>query len=166
MEFQTEWNYKSEPTNPGSEFLPQFIETIDKKGKRILKEIEPKNVYAQIQAESEGAEIYDVIEKYLETGDETLLQKRKAIFGDFTKVPNNPHEIHNMISEAESQFEQMDREIRNEFENDVGVFKQSIIDGTFEDKIAHYIGQKTKAEKAAEVQKEFENQKSEVKKGE
>ena len=166
MEFQTEWNYKSEPSNAGDDFLPQFIETIDKNGKTILKKTGDRNIREEIQEAAKGTDIYSIIDKYLETGDESLLNKRKGFFGDFTNIPQNPVDIHNMIVQAESVFEQLDKDVRAEFENDVGVFKQSILDKTFEDRIAPYIGAKTKAEKAAELTAQIENQKSEVKKGE
>lgn len=166
MEFQTEWNYKSEPSNPGDDFLPQFIETIDKNGKTILKKTGDRNIKEEIQEAAKGTDIYAIIDKYLATGDETLLNMRKGFFGDFTKIPNNPVDIHNMIVQAENVFNQLDKDIRAEFENDAGVFKQSILDETFIDRIAPYIGEKTKAEKAAELTAQIENQKSEVKKGE
>lgn len=166
MEFQTEWNYKSETSNPGDDFLPRYIETIDKKGKTILKEAGKRNVREEIQEAAKGTDIYAIIDKYLETGDETLLNKRKGLFGDFTKIPSNPVDIHNMIVQAESVFDQLDRDVRAEFENDAGVFKQSIMNGDFEDRIAPYIGAKTKAQKAAELAAQVENQKSEVTKSE
>lgn len=166
MEFQTEWNRKKIPTNSGDEFLPQYIETIDKDGKRYLKKTKDKNVYEMIQEASKGTDIYDIIDKYLTTGDESLLNQRKGVFANFVDIPKSPMEIHQKVIEAEQQFDQLDRGMRELFDNDVNVFKTSILNETFEDKIAHYIGQKTKAEKAAELEAQVKDQKSEVKKSE
>lgn len=169
MEFKTEWTHRKTPitpTNSGDELLPQYIETIDKNGKTYLKKTSDKNVYEMIQEESKGTSIYEIVDKYLQTGDETLLNRREGVFADFLNLPKSQLELHQKIKEAEHQFEQLDREIRAEFDNDVGVFKTAILDGTFEDRIAHYIGKQTKAEKAAEVEAEMKTQKSEVKKSE
>lgn len=155
--YQTQWNRTKTTSNAGSPYIDEYIESLDKKGKRYLKKTGQKNVYEAIQENAKGCDIYDIIDKYLETGDETLLNKRKGVFGNFVNIPKNPMEVHNMIIEAESQFEQLDKNIRNEFENDVNVFKQSILDGSFEDRVAHYIGEQTKAEKAEALKAQIEN---------
>lgn len=156
MKFQTEWDRKREFTPNGDKYLPQYIESIDKKGKTYFKRIKDKDIYAEIQEQAKGCETYEIIDKYLQTGDESLFNKRKGIYADFTNVPRSPNEIYQKIVEAESKFNQMDRETRALFDNDVGVFKQSIIDGTFEDIVAHMIGEKTKAEKAEILKKQVE----------
>lgn len=156
MEFQTEWNRKKVPTNEGDDFLPQYVESVDKNGKTYLKKVGDKNVFNEIQEAAVGTSIYEIYDKYLQTGDESLLEQRKGIFADFTNVPTNPADIHRMVIEADGTFNQLDKEVRELFENDVGMFKQSVLDGTFEDKVAHLIGEKTKAEKAAEIKAEVE----------
>lgn len=160
--YQTQWNRDRKPTNPGSPLLPQFIESLDKNGKRYLKKTGNKNIYSKIQEEARGTEIYDIIDKYLQTGDESLLNKRQGIFGNFINIPKSPMEIHQKIIEAEQQFNQLDRTIREEFENDINVFKQSIINGTFEDRIAHYIGKQTKAEQTAELKAKVEGKEEKI----
>lgn len=159
MKFQTEWDRKREFTPNGDKFLPQYVEAIDKKGKTYLKRIKDKDVYEEIQEQTKGVDTYEIIDKYLQTGDESLLNKRKGIYADFTNMPKSPNEIFQKIVEAEKKFNQLDRETRALFDNDVGVFKQSIIDGTFEDKVAHFIGEKTKAEKAELLKKQVEEEK-------
>lgn len=158
MEFQTEWNRKKVPTNPGDDLLPQYIESVDKNGKTYLKKTGDKNIFNEIQEAAIGTTIYEIYDKYLQTGDESLLEQRKGLFADFTKIPTNPAEIHKMIIEADGTFNQLDKEVRELFENDVGIFKQSVLDGTFEDKIAHMIGEKTKAEKAAEIEAQIKEE--------
>lgn len=164
MEFQTEWNRKSEPTNSGDPYKPQYIESIDKKGHRYLKPNGKKNIHEMIQAELNDVKVYTIIDKYLQTGDESLLNKRKGMFADFSNIPTGRNELNAIIMEAESKFNQLDKDVRAEFHNDVNEFKNAILNEQFEDRVAHFIGQKTKAEKVAEIEKKMKE--SEVKKGE
>ena len=82
----------------------------------------------------------------MQSGDTTVLNRRQGIYANLTEMPKNEIEMLNLIKRAEHEFNALDKDVRAEFENDVGVFKQSIIDGSFETRMNKYV--KKKQEKA------------------
>lgn len=135
--------YENQPnkecTPAGKETLPQYIEDVDKNGKKILKRTTDVNIYEKIQEESDGSDVYSILEHYIKTGDISTLNKNKAIYGDFLNMPKTTIEAFNMATRAERAFNESDKSIRELFENDVNVFKKSIADGTLNEKLAKFM---------------------------
>lgn len=152
VKFKTEFNrdeFEDAYSNAGDQYLPQYIEAIDKHGRTYLKENGKTNVYEKIQASLEETKTYNILERYAQTGDANILVRRESIFGDFTDIPTTPIELQNLIMKAGSQFEQLDKDVRAAFDNDAGIFKQSILDGSFEERIAKFKPRKPQTEQAA-----------------
>lgn len=152
IKFKTEFNrdeFKDEYSNAGDQYLPQYIEAIDKHGRTYLKENGKTNVYEKIQASLEETKTYNILERYAQSGDANILVRRESIFGDFTDIPTTPIELQNLIMKAGSQFEQLDKDVRAAFDNDAGIFKQSILDGSFEERISKFKPQKAETVQAA-----------------
>lgn len=152
MEYQTQENRIKVPTNPGTEKIDIYSEAIDKDGRVYLKKIEETNIYQKIQASLEETQTYNILEKFLQSGDASIINKREGIYGNFTNIPNTPIELQNTIMRAEREFEELDKDVRAEFENNVGMFKQSILDGTFNDKMSKYLEKKTYKSQQSENQ--------------
>lgn len=144
MQYYTIENRYRPKTPAGTDFLDIYSETIDKNGKTYLKKIGKTNIKEKIQASYEETQIYNIINKFITTGDISILKKREGIYGNFINIPKTPIELQNTIMRAEKEFETLDKEVRNEFENDVGMFKQSILNGTFENRMQKFIDKKTK----------------------
>lgn len=126
------------PTNPGTKFLPQYIEDINSDGKKYLKEIKPINVEEIIQESAIGTDIYEIVDKCLKTGDQSLINKGKGEYGDFTNMPTTRIEALQQIMKAEKEFNQLNKEIRAQFDNDINVFKHSLMDGSFNQRMLKY----------------------------
>lgn len=148
MEFYTIDNNVKEKTPTGDEFLDIYQEQVDSKGKRILKKIGQTNVYEKIQADKDNAVIYNIIEKYMQTGDESLLQKRNSYYGEFINMPGTPIELQNQLLMADRAFYELDKDVRAEFNNDAGEFKASIMNGSFEQRMNKFV---KKAEPVAQA---------------
>lgn len=144
MEYQTQENRIRPDTNSGDKYIDTYVEAIDKKGKTYLKKSGSTNIYEKIQAALDETKTYNILEKYMQTGDENLINKRQKIFGNFIQLPTTPIELQNIIIQAEKQFDSLDKEVREAFENDSGIFKQSILDGSFEQKIKQFNQDKEK----------------------
>lgn len=162
MEYKTMHNRYKIKTPSGSNLLPQYKETINSKGQTVLKKVGDKDIYEIIQASLEETQVYNVLEKYLQTGDETILKRREGIYGNFINIPTSPIDLQNTIMRAENDFNELDREVREEFNNDIGMFKQSILDGTFNEKMSKYLEKKTYKSQQQEQQQKIETAQTEV----
>ena len=144
---------ENKDTNPGTETLDSYIEEIDEKtGKLVLRKSGTTNVYKKIQEYAEETDVYNVLRRYAETGDTEILNKRKTFYGDFTKIPSTPIEAINMARKAEKEFEEIDKNVRELFNNDVKVFKKAIMDGTVEEKMAGLMGRKVEQQEQQQEQ--------------
>ena len=153
MQYQTQENRIKPKTPSGSNLIPIYSETIDKQGKTYLKKIGNTNIYEKIQASLEETKVYNILEKFEKTGDPSILNRRQGVYGDFSNIPKSPIEIQNIILRAEKEFNSLDKDVRQAFENDVGMFKQSIMDGSFEEKMQKFIKSKTQATTKPEEKK-------------
>lgn len=154
MEYYTMHNRPKVKTPSGNNLLPQYKETLNKDGQTVLKKTGDKDIYQIIQASLEETQVYNILEKFLQTGDETVLKRRDGIYGNFIDIPTSPIELQNTIMRAENEFNELDREVRAEFDNDVGVFKQSILDGSFNNRMSKYISKKQQAKMKPQPQQE------------
>lgn len=137
--FQTEFDRNERvPTCSGTGFCRVYQEALDKNGKSYLKPVGKTNVYEKIQSSLEETKTYNILEKFAQTGDASILQRRECIFGDFTNVPKTPLEYQEMIMKAAAAFESLDKDVRAAFNNDVGEFKQSLLDGSFDSRVAKF----------------------------
>lgn len=144
MEYQTQENRIRTPTPAGSEELKIYGETIDNKGRTYLKQTGKENIYQKIQASLEETKTYNILEQFAQSGDEAILNRRQAVYGNFLNIPTNPAELQNTIMEAERTFESLDKDVRAEFGNDVGQFKQAILNNEIEQRLSKYTKQQNK----------------------
>lgn len=151
--YQTEYDRIRPKTEAGDELLPVYQERTDQKGKTYLKKIGDTNVYEKIQASLEETQTYNIIERYKQTGDITLLNQRKTIYGDFTDIPNSPADLQNTLVKAQQAFDSLDRKVREAFENDAGMFTQAILNGTFKDKMQKFVNKKPQQQQTKTEQK-------------
>lgn len=76
-------------------------EVLNDTNKPILKEGKPINVYEKIQSYHEECDIYSILKKVAQTGDESLLNKKKGFYGDVSEIPDNLNDI---ISKLDNDF--------------------------------------------------------------
>lgn len=78
--------------------------------------------YDDVQAHAGATDMSAIIERYIRTGDERLLQRRAAFFADTTGLPTNYGELHNMLSQADDLFNALPTEIKQQFFNSPAMF--------------------------------------------
>lgn len=78
--------------------------------------------YDDVQSHAGATDMNSIIEKYIRTGDERLLQRRAAFFADTTGLPTNYGELHNMLSQADDLFNALPTEVKQQFGNSPALF--------------------------------------------
>lgn len=162
MEFKTMENRYRPKTPSGSNLIPTYQETVNKEGRTILKKSGTTNIYEKIQASLEETKVYNILEQFLQSGDETILKKRQGVYADFSNVPKTEIELQNIVLRAEQEFNALDKDVRAEFDYDVGVFKRSILDNTFEERMQKYLTKKINNNKPNQTTQTEQNQQTEV----
>ena len=162
MEFKTMENRYRPKTPSGSNLIPTYKETVNKEGRTILKKSGTTNIYEKIQASLEETKVYNILEQFLQSGDETILKKRQGVYADFSNVPKTEIELQNIVLRAEQEFNALDKDVRAEFDYDVGVFKRSILDNTFEERMQKYLTKKINNNKPNQTTQTEQNQQTEV----
>ena len=156
--YQTEWDREIFYSPAGEELQPVYKRTVDKDGKTIVKEVKKTNIYEKIQAAHEDTKVYNILEKYIATGDTSLLNKEPtSLFIDTTILPQNEMELHQITIEAEDTFRKLDRKIKEEFNNDVNQFKAAVLNGTLDNRLEKFRPKKNE-EKTTEATQQTTNQ--------
>lgn len=127
-----EWRNKydsteSFETEPGSPLEPVYTPIINKETGAIdLEQTGVKNLYDEIQSHAESVDIDKIIERYMMTGDESILNKRIGSYIDVSDMPRNYTELLQRLVVAEREFDSMPEDIRRnynsieEYVNDIG----------------------------------------------
>lgn len=116
MKFKKPFDREITFTKAGSPFKQEFETSFDEAGRIVLTPTNPKNTYLEIQSFADSCDINIIISKY-EAGDETVLNRVQGYYGDFSNLPDNIHDIYNLIHKARQDFERLDPTIRRKFDN-------------------------------------------------
>ena len=142
MEFRTAYTKaKTKPSNAGEKEVMTYKARLNKEGKKVLVEDVKINIYEKTQLDKEEADIHTVINR-AKLGDKNsieLLQKEtKGGLTDLTKMPSNLIEAKQKIIDAENTWDNMDKDLKAYFNNNVDEF----IAGASNGKIEEYIKSK------------------------
>lgn len=116
MKFKKPFDRQETFTKVGSPLHQEFESSFDEKGRIVLTPVNPQNKYLEIQSFADSVDINILIAKY-EAGDETALNRVQGYYGDFSNLPDNIHDIYNLIQRARQDFDGLDVGIRNQFDN-------------------------------------------------
>lgn len=106
----------------GDGYMNQYkIEIVD--GVEVLvKQKERRNLQAEIEASAPSCDVASIIEKFIETGDESLINKVPTQFGDFTDMPKSLLEAKQRLYDAQRSFDELSPRVKALFDNDVNKF--------------------------------------------
>lgn len=104
-------------TTAGEKLEDVIAMKLNEKGEEEFYISGKTNVYEKIQAQSQDANIENIIAKVIATGDTSLLQQRKAEFVDLTETPSNIFEAQQKIQEAEKTFMELPTNIKEAYNN-------------------------------------------------
>lgn len=118
-------------------------EILNKSSKPIIKQIGESNVYDKIQSYKDDVDIYNILKRFSETGDSSLLNKRVGTFMDIADLPDNIHDFNKMLDDAAEKYKNLDDSIKENIFND--------------DKLNEIIATKVKEQLASNVKETVEN---------
>lgn len=107
---------KTKPTCAGKRYLNVYEETTDEKGRLCLEKVGERNVYDEIQADADSADIKKILQA-VARGDLSALQQREAVYADSTTLPKTMMELQNFIIKTKNEFYDMPLEVRKLFDN-------------------------------------------------
>ena len=93
-------------------------EILNKTSKPIIKQIGEQNVYDKIQSYKDDVDIYNILKRFSETGDSSLLNKRVGTFMDIADLPDNIHDFNKMLADAAEKYNNLDESIKENIFND------------------------------------------------
>ena len=103
------------------------------------------NVCEKINASAKGSTLYEMIEKYQCTGDDSFLfAKAQAFDVDLTTIPKSLIELYNLKSTCAQDFYKFPVDFRALFNHNVDDYFKAIQDKSIEDKMKSYFESKGK----------------------
>ena len=78
-----------------------------------------ENVYDDIQALTPTCDLQVIVERYLRTGDSSLINKTNGFYADIADMPTNYAQMVNFVKAGEDAFYQLPLEIREKFDSPV-----------------------------------------------
>lgn len=124
--FRTKYDSYDIPVScVGTMFENDYKMKVFDDGSRDLVIVGQTDIYSKIQSFKDSVDLKLVLERYAR-GDESALNRRHAFFGDFTHMPTSLAELSQRILDASDLFNNLDVEVRREFDFDAGKFFASI----------------------------------------
>ena len=128
-------------------------------GVKVFTKVGETDVCQRIRAAGLGSSLYEMIEKYQKTGDDSFLYaKAQAFVADLTAMPKNLIELYNLKSTAAEDFKKFPVDFRALFNHNVDDYFKSIQDNTIEDKMKSYFESKGKTVEKPLDEKEEKNE--------
>ena len=117
MTFRTQYDQRERvPANAGTREHILYTTQFDDQGNHILVESGKENLYDYIQSHKESVDIHVIMERFAR-GDVQALQRRQAMFADFTEFPTTYAEMLNAVQLGEQHFMSLPLEVRQRFDN-------------------------------------------------
>ena len=108
-------------TDSGSPIHTLYAPVVDEDGNVDLVESGKENTDEYIQSFKESCDMEVIIQKFL-AGDSSALNKKAAMFGDFTKMPKTYAEVLQLQIDAKKAFDELPVETKEKFDNDINKF--------------------------------------------
>lgn len=110
------------PSPAGEEVVDEYGVVVDEEGIQVLAVVGKKNIYLPIQEAAVGVAVYDVLERYENTGDVTLLEQQKGLYTDVTKSPRTLAELEQFRIDSRNAFYSLPPDVRRMFGDNYHVF--------------------------------------------
>ena len=109
-------------SNCGEKERPDYKPSYNENGSYELVECGKIHSYEDVQAWLPMCDMGQIMERYIRTGDSSLLNKRAGFYGDVTDLPKNYAELHNMLHNADAIFDALPVELKEAFGHNPAVF--------------------------------------------
>lgn len=119
IKFQERKARRTTPT--GEKFQIEHTPHMGLDGRRKLLPDNPKPIYEMIQASREQCEIERIVKRAL-NGDTSVLSAMEGQYMDITGAPQSLAHAQQIIINAKNQFNELDKETKKKFDNNVEIF--------------------------------------------
>lgn len=109
-------------SDPGSPIHVLYSAKIDKNGVTVLEKVGEENTDDMIQAAAASTDINQIVSYYMNTGDDTVLNRYVPQYGDFTKIPKTLAEFLQLRIDSQNFFDALPAEIKSQFDNNADMF--------------------------------------------
>lgn len=109
--------HSSIKASSGSRLVTNYRPAYDDRGVLHLVETGTHDLYAEIQSYSDSTDLATIINRYF-NGDPLALSRVQGAYADLTGMPDNIHQVYNMMDKAAHDFHTLPVEIQAKFGND------------------------------------------------
>lgn len=118
---------------------------VDNDGVTCFGKVGEIDVTQRINASAKGSTLYEMIEKYQKTGDDSfLLTKAKSFNVDLTVMPTNLMELYNLKNTCAEDFKKFPVDYRALFNHDINKYFEAIKNNSIGDITKSYFESKGK----------------------
>lgn len=103
-------------SNAGSKTRPNYKPMYNENGSYSLVEDGVIHSYEDIQAWKATCDMSTIIERYIRTGDSSILNQRAGFYADVTQLPTNYAELANTLQNADLFFNALPAEVKQQFD--------------------------------------------------
>lgn len=104
-------------TSPGSAVHQLYSSRVYDDGRIELEENGVEDIQEMIDSYREGTDMAYILHQ-LELGNDSVLNQRSPMYGDFTEAPNTLAQAQQMLIDGENAFYELPLETRQQFDND------------------------------------------------
>lgn len=103
-------------SNSGELTRPNYKPMYNENGSYTLVEDGVIHSYEDIQSWKATCDMSTIIERYIRTGDSSILNQRAGFYADVTQLPTNYAELANTLRNADLFFNALPAEVKQQFE--------------------------------------------------
>lgn len=96
----------------GSRFADKMCAVVDSRGNRHLEKVGETDIYQLIQSFRDSTDLQRILERVMQSGDVSLLQKAQGIYADITGLPCEPRVAHDLLNHAKFAYESLDQRMK------------------------------------------------------
>lgn len=137
-------------SNSGSPFRKVFKLKVQEDGSRDLVVVGEYNFYDEIQSHADSVDIQKILDRFAR-GDISVLNRVASVYGDFTNMPTDLGELSQRILDANDLFNNLDVDVRREFDFDPGKFFGSLGSEKFNKIVEKYASNAVKKDESTVV---------------
>lgn len=101
----------------GDPLVKQYVAERDSDGVLLLNEAGGHDLYADIQSYAASCDLQVIVNRYF-NGDPGALSRVQGVYADLDGMPDNIHEVYNLMQRAQVDFGSLPVDIQAKFGND------------------------------------------------
>lgn len=137
-------------TDSGSPIHMIYTPVVNEDGNVDLVESGKENTDDYIQSFKDSCDMEVIIQRFL-AGDSSALNKKAAMFGDFTSMPKTYAEVLQLQIDAKKAFDELPVETKEKFDNDINKFLANAGESEWYEKLGVVLEKQEEKKESEEV---------------